>query len=637
MKRSIRILAILLALLFALSCAAFASGEASGASSEEPKLSEPQGKVLEIAPGTARLVITEPCILAETIELDELVIEEGGILAAPSGYAITLTVNGVETGQALITTDGTETAIQPGTYRGNVVLTVTESNNLVFQTLAFPIRQAVYLDESGVNEAKSVLAAVTGDAASMENYTILSTGECFNGVYAVGGDHTLKNVTVHLTGNGRSDMATDGAAIVASGEGTRLVIDGCTVVNKGVVRTAAISADGANLVVKNSTLVARDGILPEDYVPSASVTQMRGGFPVGGSTGNCRATNLLGAGSRSTYINTWISADGWGVLSSDNCTAPFLTAINSVVSVTGDNIGGYGAYCIGNVTERFLGCTFDVDFDVVSLKGGYITIGDSDKEAVAALNEELELGLTDEELEELPVQGTTINSRRFGIMCAGLGTVDITGHTVIRTGETFFLNKGKMSTLTVDGAQGASIAAANGILMQVMDSDDPGPTGKPYNEPTEDPVRDESFDVTSIENAAVSNFSNIELVGDFYNAVGYTLVDGKMNMALNFDNATVTGVITSSSSDHLKDELYINEEDYRLFGVLENTPCPAVNNGVIVSLANGSVWNVTGESYLTSLTLDSTSAVNGIVTVDGAAVDTSAGGGWTGAIVVTPR
>ena len=123
---------------------------------------------------------------------------------------------------------------------------------------------------------------------------------------------------------------------------------------------------------------------------------------------------------------------------------------------------------------------------------------------------------------------------------------------------------------------------------------------------------------------------------NFYNAMGYTLVDGKMNMALNFDNATITGVITSSSSDHLKDEMYVNAEDYKLFGVLENTPCPAVNNGVIVSLTNGSVWNVTGESFLTSLTVDGSSVVNGIVTVDGAAVDTSAGGTWTGNIDVEP-
>ena len=627
----------LLSLLLCL-CVALTLCGAAFASSEEPaSLPEPVGTPIEIPAGTEELVVTEPVILSETAALSRLVIEEGGAIAAPAGHAVTLTVDGIETGQALVTTTGTETYLLPGVYEGNVVLTVTEAHNVSYQSLVFPIRQAVYLDESGVNPALSVPAAVLGDAASMRDYRIFSTGESFNGVFAEGGDHTIKNVTIHLVGNGRSDMVGQGAAVVAKGEGTRLVLDGCTVVNKGVVRTTAISADGANLVVKNSTLVAMDGVLPEDYVPSADVAQMRGGFPVGGSTGNCRGTNLIGSGTRAAYINSWVSAEGWGVLSTDNCTSPFLTAINSFIAVTGDEIGGYGAYAIGNPTERFLGCTMDVDFDIVTVKGGFITIGDSDKETVASLNDELELGLTDEELDALPEQGSTIHSRRFGIMCTSTGSVDITGDTDIHTGETFFLNKGQKITLSVDGSEGASIVADNGILMQVMDSDDPGPSGNPYTEPTEDPTRDESFDVTAVENAAVSNFSNIELEGDFYNAVGYTKASGEMNMALNFDNAEVTGVITSSASDHLKDELYINEEDYRMFGVLVNTPCPAVNNGVIVSLANGSVWNVTGESYLTSLTVDRSSVVNGIVTVDGAPVDASSGGRWEGAILVLPR
>ena len=631
-----KLISILLCLCMALTLGVMglASGEASG---ETAQLAEPVGTPVTIPEGTKEFIVSEPMILTETAALEKLVIEEGGTLSAPADHAITLTVNGIETGQTLVTTTGTETAIQPGIYEGEIVLTITESNPVEFQNLIFPLRQAVYLDENGVNTAKSVPAAVLGDADSMCNYSIFSTGECFNGVYAVGGDHTLENVTIHLVGNGRNDMAAQGAAITAKGKGTRLVLDGCTIINKGVVRTTAISADGANLVVKNSTLVAMDGTLPEDYVPGADLAQMRGGFPVGGSTGNCRGTNLIGEGSRSAYINSWVSAEGWGVLSTDNCTSPYLTAVNSFIAVTGDEIGGYGAYAIGNPTENYLGCTMDVDFDIVTIKGGFITIGDSDKETVASLNAELELGLTAEELEELPEQGSTIRSRRFGIMCTGAGSVDITGDTDIRTGETFFLNKGQKITLNVDGSEGASIVSDNGILMQVMDSDDPGPTGNPYTEPTEDPVRDESFDLTSVDNAAISNFSNMVLEGDFYNAVGYTKTAGELNMALNFDNTEITGVITSSSSDHLKDELYINEEDYRLFGVLENTPCPAVNNGVIVSLANGSVWTVTGVSYLTSLTVDRGSGVNGVVTVDGAAVDVSSGGSWTGEIVVSPQ
>ena len=110
-----------------------------------------------------------------------------------------------------------------------------------------------------------------------------------------------------------------------------------------------------------------------------------------------------------------------------------------------------------------------------------------------------------------------------------------------------------------------------------------------------------------------------------------------LNMALNFDNAAVTGIISSASADHLQSEIYINAEDYKLFGVLLHTPCPAVNNGVIVSLTNGSVWIVTGDSYLTSLTTDTTAVINGTVTVGGEVVDTSVGGTWVGDIVVTGK
>ena len=429
----------------------------------------------------------------------------------------------------------------------------------------------------------------------------------------------------------------EGAAIYADGENTRLVVEDSLVFNRGVVRTAAIANNGASLIVKNSTLIAQDGVLPEDYVPSADLAQMRGGFPIGGSIGTCRATNLLGENTKATYINSWISAEGWGTLSTDGCTNPFLTGINSVINITGDDIGGYGAYAIGDVTHRYLGCTFNVDYDIVSIKGGFVTLGDSTPEAVAALNEELDLRLTAEELAAIGEQGTVVNSKRFGFVASGAGEINITGNAQIHTGEAFFLNMAQQScTLNVDGSEGAQIWSDNGIIVQLQDSDNPGPSGNPYTQPTEAPVADASFEPASADSAAVNNFSNIEITGDFYNTMGYTKTTGMLNLVLNFDNATVNGVMSSASATHLQDEMYINEEDYKLFGVLDITPGETVNNGVIVSLTGNSVWNVTGDSYLSSLTVEAGSVINGTVTVDGTAVDVSAGGSWTGSILVTP-
>ena len=56
----------------------------------------------------------------------------------------------------------------------------------------------------------------------------------------------------------------------------------------------------------------------------------------------------------------------------------------------------------------------------------------------------------------------------------------------------------------------------------------------------------------------------------------------------------------------------------------------------LMSVLAGSTWNVTGESNIDELSVDAGGVVNGIVTVDGVAVDTSKGGHWAGDIVVTP-
>ena len=608
-----KIFAALLAALMLLSVAAFADGDSLTVKAGETYTAE------------------------ETTYLTSLTIEEGGNIVAPEGKSVSLTVNGVETGQALIETTGTESAFVAGQWAGDIVLTVTERTATDYQNLNFPIPQAIYLDETGLVAEKSVTEAVIGDAASLENIIITSTGENFDGIYVAGGEHTVKNATGYLTGNGRSDMVGEGAAFYVDGEGTRLVIEDSLVFNRGVVRTTAIANNGANLIVKNSTLIAQDGVLPEDYVPSADLGQMRGGFPIGGSIGTCRATNLLGENTKATYINSWISAEGWGTLSTDGCTTPSLTGINSIISLTGDDIGGYGAYAIGDVTHRYLGCTFNVDYDIVSIKGGFVTLGDSTPEAVAALNEELDLRLTEEELAAIPEQGTVVNSKRFGFVASGAGEINITGDCQIHTGEAFFLNMAQQScTLNVDGSEGAQLWSDNGIIVQLQDSDNPGPSGNPYIQPTEAPVAEASFEPASLDSAAVNNFSNIEITGDFYNTMGYTKTTGMLNLALNFDNATVNGVMSSASAKHLQDEIYINAEDYKLFGVLDEiTPCAAVNNGVIVSLTGNSVWNVTGDSYLTSLTVEAGSVVNGTVTVNGETVDVSAGGSWSGDILVT--
>jgi hypothetical protein len=384
-----------------------------------------------------------------------------------------------------------------------------------------------------------------------------------------------------------------------------------------------------------------------------------------GLSGNNRATNLLGTNTKASYINSYIGSEGWGVLSTDACTTPQLTAINSTIANIGED--GYGSYGIGNATERFLGCTFDVATYATICRDVSVYYGDSDPEVVAQLNTDLELGLTDRELRRIRKRPTIVNSDRFGIMWHGGGTVDISGGTVFNTGETTFLDKGQAIAITVDGSQGARLNPGNGVILQVMDDDDPGAvfpamtnTGI-YEEPTGAVTPQPDHDMTTADDDdALATFSNIDLTGDFYNAMRGDVAGpfgppSPRNMALTFVNADITGVISASTAKHPLstieypigvDEVtglpYINEgheKDYKYLGVVTNTPSKAINNGVIVSLDADSSWTLTGTSYLTSLTLEEGSVVAGLygaevtMTVNG--VETAiAPGAYSGAIVL---
>ena len=596
-----------------------------------------------------------------------------------------MTVNGIEKGQVLETTQGTNTVFMPGNYFGRVVFTAARETAVLFSPPGPPpgppgspppppseptkyiTRQALYVGASGPENDKSVLSAVQGGQIRKtfaKNIKVTSTGDCFNGLF-LAGDYKVWGLKMDMKGDGRSDFVGYGAAVLVTGAGTKVVIDKASIKTDGVVRTGIVADEGANLVVKNSTIETRDGVLPADYNPTMDQLQMRSVPWVLGLGGNNRATNLCGDGTIASYVNSTISAEGWGVLSTDDCTAPQLNVINSVVKITGQD--GYGTYGIGGATERFLGTTFDVATYGTIVRGSHLIYGNSTRAAINALN--ADIGLTAKEIRAIPNKPTVVNSKRFGIMWHGDGVVDVTGGTVFKTGEAVFLDKGQQLEINVDGARGAKLLPANGVIFQLMDDDDAGPdmgpppatnTGeffKPYIEPTT-PVAPTGKDLqTPAATDAFANFKNIALKGDFWNGMRGDLM-GAMgpatprNLVLTFDHASVTGLISSSSTTHAPHTTiyypygsgsnYPNPVpyDYRNLGAVTNTAEAAVNNGVIVSLKNGSKWTVTKSCYLTSLTFDSTSSIVAVagktlrVFDDSVEITPTAGTTYTGNIEV---
>jgi hypothetical protein len=601
----------------------------------------------------------ETLVIKKITRTNYLKIGKGATLTAPAGYSLTLTVNGVETGQELVTTDqevesvGSYTVFSTGVeYHGDIVLTPAQENSVSWQGLDFPVRQALYIGGSGMVPAYSVASAVTGGAVAghaASGVSIVSAGACFDAVYVNDGTFELSEARIDLDGPGRCDFIGYGAAAIATGTGGRLVLDGVSIRNRGVVRTGVISDDGATVVVKNSYIECLSGPLPSGYADTIDLEYMEDCPWMLGIKGDVRATNLLGNNSVAAYINSTVIAQDWGVLSTDSGSDCTMVAVNTDVRTTGAT-GGYGSYLIGNATEHFLGMYYDVGTYACINTGGTAYYGDSTHAAIAAFNESLDLGLSNAEIAAITPRNTVINSRRWGFMWHGAGEIHIDGGTVVNSELATFLNKEQQIVTTVDGSEGARLNPANGVILQLMENDDPGPgmdDGIPVNDavytcPTGTPSRYADWSVATVhdDSDSVSYFTDIELTGDFYNGVrGGSAQDPGQNMVLNFDQSTIEGVITATIATH--SVATISTADYLELGMVSNEAYEVINNGVIVSLTNNSLWTVTGASYLSVLTLDASSSITAptgktvTMTVNGTVTTITPGTTYTGAITLT--
>ncbi|MGC4112742.1 MAG: Ig-like domain-containing protein [Nocardioides sp.] len=582
------------------------------------------GGVLTVASG-------ETCAVSADTTMKTLVItDDTSAITVPDGDVLSIVVDGVETGQAYDGGSVVAPALVPGTYTSSsstgVELVLTTEFDYTLFGSTFPLRQALMIDSSGVDSDESVTQAIssgTYDSSEADDLNIASTGEGMAGIDVESGDYDINDPTISFDGNGRLDFAGIGAGIRAANSGTSIRVDGADIDNTGAVRSGVVITDGAEAVIKNSTIATHDGTLPSDYTLSPP-PNMRAVPWALGLTGNVRATNMVGSGTKATYLNDDVSSQNWGVLSTDSTSNSYLTSIDTTATTID---GGYGSYADGSsVTDTFLGTTFDVgDYGVIST-GGTINIGDASQSAVSALNTADDLGLTSDDIADVTDKATTIDSGRFGIMWHGggstniaAGTVTIGGATKIDTGETTFQDKASGMTLNLDGSDGASVTSGTGVIFQLMESDDPGglSTTSVYTDPVygnADAVatRDTDWDLTdtsSDNKPAVINLTDMSTTGDYYNAAYDTV---PKNMVLNLDGSTVTGLITSSTSVHNVGTIsYDDGEGYKNIGEVTNTATTPVNNGVIVDLTDGSTWKVTGTSYLTSLTLDGTSSIVG--------------------------
>jgi hypothetical protein len=574
-------------------------------------------------PTESTTAAAEPWVVKETTYFNSLTINEGSSIKAPDGYSVTLTVNGVET------------SIKPGSYRGEVMLTVAKDIIAIAKVFGtesrYYLRTAVYVEDGAYVPEKSVSAAITsGDVtnSSAKDLKISSVGDNFNGIIVRTSDtnntpftYTINNPSINFTGNGGNDFVGYGAAVMSSGYAD-VTVNKANIVTNGVIRSAFVVNNHSTLRVNDSYIhTGNPTTLPRVITGMMEVPWMLG------LTGTCRST-MACDNATVYYTNTHIVAEGWGALSTDNVQSVKLNVTKSIIDVVQS---GYGAYADGSSVDTFSGCTFNVkDMALIMTQGSGV--------------------FTD---------GTVVNSGRFGVMAhSGFGgnTLTINNGSVFNTKEAVIQLKSSNPTVIVDNAK---LNPENGIILQAMINDDPdagggamgaaggaapaasggtqggapggsqggaGQGGAPAGGmPAKAGVGGSDVPVT---------FRNMTMKGDIINSMT-TLGD----VIVKLENVTITGAITTARA--VPAVAKASKDNYKLIGVVTNTYCATDDKyGMKVSLDGKSSWIVEKTSYLTGLTIADGSKITApkgssvTMTVDGSGTAIKSGS-YKGKIVLT--
>lgn len=577
-----------------------------------------------------KIVSSGVWIVEENTALDSLVIGEGATLAAPEGKYLTMTV------------DGVTRTIAPGTYTGDVYLTVCE--NFTRSSLRFGeetisnYHAAIIVDDGRLVEGSSVLAAVQGGEfgdRKAENVEIESREWDFNGFYLTGDTkYEISNAKLRMVGDGTDDFVGMGAAIATAGN-TELTINNTEIHTDGIGRgTLFVGADSR--VTMNDCKFHATAAYPTEEEMAAGKAMERMMEPPWsiGLRGNVRTLNLAGNGVL-TLNRCHCTSNRWGVLSIDGARLNRMFVNDSLIEITGEN--GYGFFCIAD----------DIMFDYDSIdEPGCLNVSDHSTFNVAYTAALMSLGNGCAEFKN----GSVVNSGRFGVFCHrhNGGWLKINSGSEFHTDASTVMVKGSNLHIELDDAR---LQPKNGTILQLMDNDDVGMCDDPFLIPVgEKDVRDDRDLTEAIEDEDIFvKISNMTADGNFYNSttnfracnrrlprpadcppppppppgaeklrgfMGDVLMGAK-NLDVQIENATVNGDISAAEAFYKEGLTQITRENCEELSNITQIPAPPVNNGVIVTVGEGGVWNVGKKSYLTKLTIAPGGAVGGRMYVNG--------------------
>ena len=311
-----------------------------------------------------------------------------------------------------------------------------------------------------------------------------------------------------------------------------------------------------------------------------------------------------------------------------------------------ENYGsGYGTYVIGDAVETFAGADLNVGTYATIFTGGtgiYTSL-----EAGKIYELKNSAGETTAEYTAEEDKVTTINSDTFGFMAhQNSNTIVIEKGTVVNTGYATFLVKSGASNETLEASVDDASITNGGVLIQVMDNDDATNGGMmaadnelntnggsqnfiPYH------TEEAGFDISDAQagsSAQKFTFTNGEYNGNIYNASGSDGLEGSGLVVTLGEGAVLNGASAQTSAIHITyegsvavkengglafddaDEAAAFAEEYQntsftineyySIGQVANLVNDNGGNRISMSLTGDAVWNVTGTSLISDLSVE---------------------------------
>ncbi|MGI5971864.1 MAG: hypothetical protein ACOX7P_09105 [Oscillospiraceae bacterium] len=604
-------------------------------------------------------------VIDKSQSFESLTILPGASIAAPEGKYVTLTV------------DGIGRTIEPGTYTGDVVLTVCD--DFVRSTLRFGeetvshFHAGAIISDGKLLKECSVSPIIRGGAATdreAKDISIESHEWDFNGFYITGrSDYEINNMNMLLVGDGTDDFVGLGAGVAVTGD-AKVTINNSTIHTDGIGRgTLYVGGDGE--VTMNDCKLSTVSYVPtaEQMAEGAKLQRMMEPPWAIGLRGNGRTLNLAANGKLNLY-RCHVTSNSWGVLSVDGARVNRMYVKDSLIELLGSN--GYGCFCICD--------DFMFDYKAFGDHGCIDTI-DHSTFNVPYTGIIMSLGNGKGEFKN----GSVVNSGRFGAFVhrnSG-GLLKINSKSVFNTKESTVVVKGSNTRFEFDDAV---LKPENGTIIQLMDNDDVGMAADAFYVPVGIVDKRDNRDLSvaiPTEDVFVT-ISNMKAEGNFLNSttnimacnrrvpwdvpegtpppakkipddgppplgselpqiplgpdgkpvlrgfVGEDLMGAK-NMDVSIKNAHVTGIISSATAAYKQGLTVITKENCEELSNITQTPAEPINNGVIVRIDGSSSWTVTGTSWLTRLVIAPGAIVKGAdgrrlrMTVDGAEAPVASG------------